>query len=122
MVEYSIRDGVLTLELLGLHKLWALKSRLELPLAEIRAVRRADRERDRVTFPWIRMPGTYFPGLIAAGTFYRGKERAFWDVSNFRRAIALELEGGRYDRVVVEVADPERAVETIRKATEASGR
>jgi hypothetical protein len=120
MVDYSIRDGVLTLEILGLHKLWALKRRLELPLAQIREVRRSDPNRDRVTFPWIRMPGTYFPGLIAAGTFYRGKVRGFWDVSNFRRAITLELEGGRYDRVVVEVADPERAVEAIRKATGAS--
>jgi hypothetical protein len=39
MVDVNIKDGVAVFEVLGLHNLWALRSRLEVPLAHIRGVR-----------------------------------------------------------------------------------
>ena len=39
VVQITVADGVATLEVQGLDKLWSLKSRLEIPLAHIRGVR-----------------------------------------------------------------------------------
>ncbi|HEU4698928.1 MAG TPA: hypothetical protein VFS40_07105 [Gemmatimonadales bacterium] len=39
MVTIEIRDGTLHVEVEGWDKLWALKSRLAVPLAHVRAVR-----------------------------------------------------------------------------------
>jgi hypothetical protein len=113
MVDVNIEDGVAVFEVLGLDKLWALRSRLEVPLAHIRGVR-AD---PTVTLSWkaLRLPGTFVPGLIVAGTHYDGGRRSFWDVVRPQRAI-VDLTGEPYDQLVVEVADPGAVAERLRAA------
>lgn len=116
MVEISIHGSSAVFEPLGMHKLWAFKRRLEFPLRNIRDVRL---DASLVIGWWegLRMPGTHIPGVIIAGTFYRGGERIFWDVRRPENAIVVEITNERYDRLIVEVADPAEALERIVSAT-----
>ena len=116
MVEISIQDGRAVFEVQGWSRLWALRSRVTVPLTSIRAVRRADPDVVRGWWKGLRLPGTHVPGIIVAGTFYQGSKRHFWDVRRPARAIEVELAGAAYDRLVVDVADPDAAVERLRAA------
>ena len=112
MVEFSLDGSTIRFEVQGLHRLWAFKSRLEVPLAHIRGVT-SDPNVARGWWKGLRMPGTNIPNIIVAGTFYMNMKRTFWDVSNAAKAIVIYLEGNRYDRLVIEVQDPEAAVGQI---------
>jgi hypothetical protein len=63
MVELSVAGGVARFEVEGLDKLWALKSRLEIPLAHIRGPR-LDPVAARGWWHGVRAPGTYLPGVV----------------------------------------------------------
>jgi len=115
MVDVSIKDRTAVFEVLGLHKLWALKSRLEVPLAHIRSVRRWD-PAAILSRPTLRWPGTYVPGLITAGTYYGGGQRVFWDVVRPERAVVVDLADEPYDQLVVEVDDARAVVERLQTA------
>jgi hypothetical protein len=56
------------------------------------------------------------PGVITAGTFYQHRQRVFWDVHNPDSTIVIELRDERYNELIVEVADPQVAVELIKAA------
>ena len=110
MTRVSVSNGKLIIDVRGLHKVWALKSRLEIPVDHISAVRRAAEERVR----GIRLPGTHIPGLITAGTYYEGGgKRVFWDVHDHEKAIAIELHDERFSTIIIEVADPEASIREI---------
>lgn len=115
MVDLSIDEGKLTLHVRGADKLWALKSSLEIPLVHVAAVR-ADPEVARGWYHGIRMPGTSVPGVITAGTFYQHGQRVFWDVHHPEKTIVIELRDERYNELIVEVADPQAAVQLIQNA------
>jgi len=116
MVDVSIDGDRLTLEVEGLDKLWALKSRLEIPLAHIRGVYSDPQMASSWRWKGIRAPGTSLPGVITAGTFYQEGKRVFWDVHDPERTIVIELDDERYDMLIVEVADPDEAVSLITSA------
>jgi hypothetical protein len=118
VVEITIADDALHLEVQGWDKLWALKSRLTIPLAHVRGVR-ADPEVARGWWHGIKAPGTDLPGVITAGTFYQQGKRVFWDVHSPENTIVLDLADERYDQLIVEVADPAGAVRQIAAALDA---
>ena len=66
----------------------------------------------------IRMPGTNIPGVLTAGTgtFYQDGKRVFWDVQNPENTVVIELKDERYNELIVEVADPQAAVELVKAA------
>jgi hypothetical protein len=98
----------------GLDKLWALKSRLEIPLANVRG---ATADPGIAKEPkGIRAPGAYVPGVITAGTFHIDGERVFWDVHDAAKAVVFELRDERYARLVIEVADPRETVALVERA------
>jgi len=115
MVDLTVAEGKLTLNIRGADKLWALKSSLEIPLVHIAGVR-ADPEAARGWYHGIRMPGTNVPGVITAGTFYQDSKRVFWDVHHPEKTIVIDLHDERYNELVVEVHDPEAAVRLIQNA------
>jgi hypothetical protein len=112
VVQITIVAGVATLEVQGLDKLWALKSRLEIPLAHIRGVR-ADPQVAQGWWHGIKAPGTNLPGVLTAGTFYQHGKRVFWDVHDPEKTIVIELEDERYDELIIEVADASSAVRLL---------
>ena len=111
MTKVSTSGDKLIVEMLGWDKLWSLKSRLEVPLAHVGGVRKAAGERVR----GLRMPGTYIPGLIIAGTFEHGGQREFWAVHNAQQAVAIVLHNEFFSKLVVQVPDPAATVEAIQK-------
>lgn len=112
MVALSIEDDVATFEVEGADKLWALKSRLEIPLAHIRGAR-VDPEIAHGWWHGFRAPGTSIPGVLTAGTFYQDGKRVFWDVHHPDKVVVVELADERYDELVIEVADPAAVVALI---------
>ena len=122
MVQISVLNGAFSLEVLGLHKLLALKSRLEFPLSSVVSVR-LDPQLAYKPSGW-KAPGTYIPRIllvppslaVAAGTFYSGGKRWFWDVCNPDKALIIEIEGEKYQMLVVEVEKPSRVIGQIRAA------
>jgi len=67
MTKVRTSDGKLVIDVEGWDKLWAFKSRLEIPLNHISGVRSGADERAS----GIRAPGTHIPGVITAGTFHQ---------------------------------------------------
>lgn len=115
MAEVELTGDVLIVHGRGMDQLWALKSRLEIPLAHVVGAK-ADAEAARGWRKGIRAPGTHIPGVIAAGTFYREGEKVFWDVHDPAKAIRVELEDEGYARLVTEVDDPGVTDAAIRAA------
>jgi hypothetical protein len=118
MVDLSISEGTLVLRVRGADKLWALKSRLEIPLAHIVQIQ-ADPSVAHGWWHGLRMPGTNVPGVITAGTFYQDGKRIFWDVHNPANTVVIELRDERYNELIVEVADPKAAVNLVAAHKEA---
>jgi hypothetical protein len=116
MVDLSEADGKLILRVRGADKLWALKSSLEIPLRHISGAR-ADKSVAHGWYHGIRMPGTNIPGVLTGGTFYQHGQRVFWDVHNPENTIVIELRDERYHELIVEVSDPQAAVDMIRGLT-----
>ena len=117
MVTITIDGAALDIQVQGIHKLWALKSSLRVPLSDIQSVRH-DPERARRVIPGLRVPGTHIPYVYTAGTYYQADFRPdFWTVRNAERAIVIQCrEGAAYDEIIVEVEDPAGTVELIRGA------
>lgn len=111
MAHVHIEDEKLIIEMEGLDKLWSLRSRLEIPLGNVRG---ATADPGIVSEPkGVRAPGTHVPGVITAGTFHIDGERVFWDVHDPAKAVVIELADERYARLVVQVADPRDTVARI---------
>ena len=115
MVEFTITGDTAVCEVLGAHKLWAFKHRIEFALRNVRDVRRPE---PGFRFGWWlgwRLPGTHIPGVFVAGSYYKDGKWTFCDVRRIDRAIIVELEHERYATLIVEVEDPERDVERLRR-------
>ncbi len=111
MVHVTCDGDTVLFEVKGLHKLWSLRSRLEIPRTNIRGARR-DAAVVRGGKGW-RNPGTHIPGLMTAGTFYLDGKRIFWDVSDPDRAVVVELEDEEYNQLVIEVDDPDAVIHLL---------
>jgi hypothetical protein len=99
----------------GWHRFLAFAGEIRVPLAHVVAVASAAQEA-RGWFHGIRAPGTSIPGVVTAGTFYDSEGRAFWDVSEASRAIAIRLRDDHYVKLVVEVQDVEATLAFINSA------
>jgi|SRR5579884_1082352 len=115
MVAVSVQGTHVIIEIEGWDKLWAFKSRLEIPLEHIKSVR-ADPESARGWWHGFRIPGTQIPGIITAGSYYQSEGMVFYDVHDPERTIVFELDHEHYKRLVVEVESPGVAVATIQAA------
>lgn len=112
MVTLSVEGPDLVLEVQGMDRLWALRSRLQIPLAHIRRVHPSE-EPAKQWFHGIKVAGSSIPGILTAGTFYQDGGLVFWDVHDPANAIAFELADERYQRLIVEVADPKAAIAMV---------
>jgi hypothetical protein len=108
-IEQQGDEIVFTVE--GWHKLWALRSELRIPLAHLKGARR---DAQAAHASGLRMPGTHVPGILKAGTFYLDgffdNKPSFIDVRHDENTIVVELEDEQYQRLIIEVADPDAAV------------
>jgi hypothetical protein len=113
MTRVEIDTDRLRVEVLGWDKLWAFKNRLDFPLEHVAGVRRWNKGMDRMTWRWIRAPGTHLPGVITAGTYHGNGEHVFYDVHDFKNAMVIELRDEWYARLIIEVPEPEALLGTM---------
>ena len=114
MVEVSIDGTTLVVGVIGWSKLWCFKSRLDIP---VRCVRQVRTDGALPKGFWLRLPGTFIPGVIKAGSYWNGSRWSFWDVRRRRdKVVVIELSGWKYDYVVVEVNNPTATMESLRTA------
>jgi hypothetical protein len=112
MADVTIKDGQLRVELEGMHKVWALKNTISVPVSHIVSasagpIPATDRPKG------IRAPGTQIPGVFAAGTWHHKGEKVFWDVRDPGNAVVVELRDESYSRLVLEVENPQATVDLI---------
>jgi hypothetical protein len=119
MVNVTIDDGVLGVEMLGVDKLWTLRSHIDIPLENVQAIRR-DPDRVRRWWSGLRAPGTWIPGVIKAGTFHKDGKSVFFDVHDPANTVIIELADERFSELVLEVDDPDLVVTTVGAALGAS--
>lgn len=117
MVDVTVAGDALQVEVQGIHKLWALRSSLHVPLSDVVEVRH-DPERASRAWPGLRVPGTHVPYVYTAGTYYQGDFRPdFWTVRRPERAIVIQCApNAAFDEIIVEVEDPAATVAQIREA------
>lgn len=112
MVDVEPQGDAILFTVRGLHKLLALKSELLIPRSHILGARLDPAAAQHLR--GLRAGGTYFPGLVAAGTFYldgRGSQRPFFlDVSNPANTVVVALRDEHYHQLIIEVADPAAVV------------
>ena len=83
-----------TERIFGVH----LSQKIEVPLETLQSV---TLERPDTTWKELRAPGTYFPWLIKAGTYYSKRGRQFWYVLGDRPCLCLDMSEGYYKRIVL---------------------
>jgi hypothetical protein len=115
VVNVKLQGNLVIFEVAGLDKLWAFKSSIEIPVAHITDIY-ADPNPAMGWLEGIRLIGTSLPNIFRAGTFYQEGEFVFWDVRNPDRTIIVELMHEHFSKLVIEVAEPDAVVNTIRKA------
>lgn len=113
MNAVTIEDGRLVVVPRGLDRLWSFTRRLSIPVEHVRSATHdpsANREPKG-----LRAPGLSIPGKTA-GTFRRHGRTTFWNISNPRDTVVVELVDERFDRLVITVADPAAVVDAIEVA------
>lgn len=115
MVDIRIEGDRAVFEVEGWDKMWALKSRLEIPLAHIKGAR-ADDEAAKGWWHGVKLGGSDLPGVITAGTFYKKGRLVFFDVHKPEQTIVVDLDHEHYDQLILQVRDPKEAVRTITNA------
>jgi hypothetical protein len=117
MVDITIDGDALLVDVQGIHKLWALKSTLRVPLGDVESVRH-DPDRAAQAFPGLKVPGTHIPTVYTAGTYYQSDFRPdFWSVRKPEHAIVIQCRAeAAYDEIIVEVEHPADTVQRIRQA------
>jgi len=95
----------------GMHKLWAFKSQLMIPIDNIITAYQ-DADSIKGWKGW-RAPGTSVPSMITAGTFYKDGNKIFWDVSNIENCIIVNLKDEEYKKLIIEVENPKDAIKIL---------
>ncbi|HVZ49945.1 MAG TPA: hypothetical protein VG916_14255 [Gemmatimonadaceae bacterium] len=112
MVDVTIEGANAVFEVEGWDKLWALRSRLTIPLSHIAAVKQDD---DAAKGWWhgVKVGGADLPGVITAGSFFRQGRLVFYDVHKPDHTIVVDLAHESYDKLVLQVRDPAAAVKLL---------
>ena len=116
MSEVELTEDTLLIHVRVRDRLWALRSRLEIPLPHVLG---AEIDPEGALPSWwksLRPAGTQIPGVLAAGTFYQDRQRVFWDVHHPEKTIIIWLRDERYQRLVIEVDDPHATAAAIQGA------
>ncbi len=110
MVKITKKQNLFTINVLGFHKIWSLKHKLQIQSSDI--VLAYQNELELKKFKGIRF-GTHIPYLITAGTFYREGKRNFWDVMKNKNTVIVELKNNRYNKLYIEVKNPTETINLL---------
>ncbi len=111
-MELSINHDRLRIDLNPWERVWAFffNQTLEISIAHIRQVTIAKPETD-----WkdVRLPGTFLPGVIKAGTYYTSQGREFWYATHDHDYLTLELDDEFYKRIVLTIEQSQMWLDRI---------
>lgn len=104
MPSYEIEKGKLEVKLSPIEKLASLRWSVSVPLDSIRGA-----TVDPKAVPkqlGLRAPGTGFPWLVAAGTFFKSGDRqfAFWKIGE--TPVIVELQNHKFARLILGTKSP----------------
>jgi hypothetical protein len=115
-MRLAIQNQVVIIDLEGKEKFWSFnfKGHFEIPVAHITRV--------SFTVPktgWreVRAPGSFFPGVIKAGTYYTPLGKEFWYATRWRPVtVVFDLKEEKYNRLVVAFPAGTLVESTLREA------
>jgi hypothetical protein len=114
-------DGeFLRVSLHGLDIFWSGRRRLVVPLDHVKGARIDPKLARRG--PWLGAGYTdaLLDYTVAAGPMLVHGRHEFWDVHHPERTVVIDLEGEFFERLVLEVADPEGAATAVNAAVATS--
>lgn len=95
----TIKENEITVDLSFWEKLWSLHGNFQIPKSNIVSISKGGPHSS-----WfdLRIPGTFLPGVIKAGTFYTRRGREFWYVRyGSPRIYSIELVNMSFKRLVL---------------------
>lgn len=99
----------------GWDKLWGLRRRIEVPLAQVRGA-----TYDPGAFhagKGLRAPGLALPNVKWVGTFFRDGQRTYWNVRRGGQTVVIELDpAAAFARLYLSVDDGRALVDRINAA------
>jgi hypothetical protein len=116
MVDVTQQGDSLVFEVEGWDKLWALRSRLEIPLSHIKGAR-VDDDDAKGWWHGVKVGGADIPGVVTAGAFYTKGRLVFYDTHKPEHTIVVDLDHENYDALILQVRDPAGAVKLISDST-----
>ena len=114
MPKIEVTDHELVVSLNPLERIWSLRLGVRVPVSSIQWV-----EVDPKAVPWklgVRVPGTFFPGVIAAGTYWKPKNKQFAYWKRGETPVVVWLKGHKFNSLVLGSKDPQRLVAQINAA------
>lgn len=119
MNTVTIRGGELIVKPRGLDKLWGFRRELRVPLAHVQRAS-ADASVGQNP-PRFRLLGLSLPGRHV-GTFFRNGQHSYWNISNRKNNVVIELAHEGFARAVLTVKEPTATARIINDATHAENR
>lgn len=108
MVRINKQNEYFVFEVKGLHKFLTFKNKITVAKKNIVSVYRNWEDFDLIVD--LKMPGIHVPGLITAGTFISKTGKIFYDVTDNKKSIVVELKNEKYEKLIIDVEDVERAI------------
>ena len=108
MVKITKKQNLLLIDIIGFHKIWALKHQLRVTKQDVISAYQNESELEKSKgFRF----GTYIPNFITAGTFRKlDGTTNFWDVMNKKNTIIIELRNNFYHKLYLEVENPTETI------------
>jgi hypothetical protein len=107
MAELRVEGGEIFVHLSLAEKIGALHKDLQFPRSAVRTVRVVDNPFGEIG--GMRLPGTRVPGVMALGTWRRGKGWDFVAVYRGQRGVVVEVDAHQvaYERIILSSKDPD---------------
>jgi putative transcriptional regulator len=91
---------------------------MTIPLKNVKGVKIEEDIKLNFETAFKKLYGTNFPFVYFGGAFLQNNEKVFWDVRIPEKTIGISLENENFDKLVIEVDNPEDAVNKIAAAVE----
>ena len=90
-MNLSIEDGLLKIDLSRVEKVLSVHGSFRTPLEQVESVSTGV---PRQSWRDLRVPGTFLPWVVKAGTYLTERGREFWYVTRNRGFLTIELKNG----------------------------
>lgn len=116
MAEVEVVGGQVRVTVRGAaNRALAFRGHLEVPLDHVAGVHRYGAD-DTGHFRGVRVPGANLPGVVTAGTYRGPGGKAFYAIHKGDKAVVIECRDDYWERIVVEVDEPDALVHRLQTA------